>query len=408
MGNGGSSSSSKGTLTSAFLTSQHGASFVSSLLSSDKNTQTLPDGTVLTPANVSGLYQRYVDATAQTKARDARKARDICFNFLLANLNEVLSSTEGRRSFFELSLKALKKLVKNDNVAVGEFSLYVVIGVWADRLVTLEKGDEWDLPAVSDEGEEEPEVDVPDWKLDEDYANRLRDRMAPLLPHVRFPLMSPKHLDAIAQEGRLVPAHYIAEAYRHKALAGLEDAADLYRPDVKANPRLRNRRFRTGAVWDPTWHGQNVTVSSDGKTVQKTQSYWYCLAMAKDGYSSGRHVWAVQVGGDEAYIGVARKELSQLDNYLGADVNSWAYTQSATKNSGASGSAAFGETFGRGDVIGVVLDMTELRLTFYKNGKKMGDAFTNLPKVMLYPAVGWRDGTMTFVDPNFSEDGWSL
>jgi hypothetical protein len=48
--------------------------------------------------------------------------------------------------------------------------------------------------------------------------------------------------------------------------------------------------------------------------------------------------------------------------------------------------APAGEAFGRGDVIGLVLDMVELKLTYYKNGKKLGDAFTNLPAgVKLYP-----------------------
>merc|ERR1711879_1060786 len=164
----------------------------------------------------------------------------------------------------------------------------------------------------------------------------------------------------------------------------------------------RGRRYETVAVWDPSWHGQHVTVSADGKTVSKSQAYWYCLAMAKEGYSSGRHAWAIKVNGDEAYIGVARKELTQLDNYLGADTNSWSVNNTAYASSGSgSSNRSFGEAFGRGDVIGLVLDMVDLKLTYYKNGKKLGDAFTNLPAgVKLYPAVGWRDGTMQFVSPN--------
>ncbi len=35
---------------------------------------------------------------------------------------------------------------------------------------------------------------------------------------------------------------------------------DVYTPDVKNNPRLRGRRYETVAVWDPSWHGQHVTV----------------------------------------------------------------------------------------------------------------------------------------------------
>jgi hypothetical protein len=44
-----------------------------------------------------------------------------------------------------------------------------------------------------------------------------------------------------------------------------------------------------------------------------------------------------------------------------------------------------GESFGRGDVIGVVLDMAEMKLSYFKNGKSLGVAFTNLPAgVKLY------------------------
>ncbi len=109
-----------------------------------------------------------------------------------------------------------------------------------------------------------------------------------------------------------------------------------------------------------------MQVSADGKTVSKSQAYWYCLAMAKEGYrypppshyhrlgsasahpvggvclprvrSSGRHAWAIKVNGDEAYIGVARKELTQLDNYLGADTNSWSVNNTAYASSGSGSS----------------------------------------------------------------------
>ena len=93
-------------MTSAFLTSQHGASFVSSLLTKKGKDSALPDGTILTHANVAGLYQRYVDlyAASETRSREVAKARDICFQFLCSHLTEVLAS-EARQSIFELSAK---------------------------------------------------------------------------------------------------------------------------------------------------------------------------------------------------------------------------------------------------------------------------------------------------------------
>lgn len=93
-------------MTSAFLTSQHGASFVSTLLTKKGKDSALPDGTLLTHANVVGLYQRYVDlyAASETRSREVAKAKDLCFQFLCSHLAEVLAS-DARQSIFELSAK---------------------------------------------------------------------------------------------------------------------------------------------------------------------------------------------------------------------------------------------------------------------------------------------------------------
>jgi len=42
-----------------------------------------------------------------------------------------------------------------------------------------------------------------------------------------------------------------------------------------------------------------------------------------------------------------------------------------------------GDSFTLGDVIGVMLNMDDRTLTFFKNGKKLGVAFRDLPKVPL-------------------------
>jgi hypothetical protein len=133
------------------------------------------------------------------------------------------------------------------------------------------------------------------------------------------------------------------------------------------------------------------------------------------------------VDGDEAYIGVTQKGNSALDNYLGGttqdththtpglppfihspprlarrgttgNAQSWAF-RTSYKYSNSHGNGHYGDTFGRGDVIGVLLDMDLGNVTFFKNGKNLGLCFTGLPRnEKLYPAVGWRAGHMTLVD----------
>lgn len=73
---------------------------------------------------------------------------------------------------------------------------------------------------------------------------------------------------------------------------------------------------------------------------------------------------------------------------------------------------SYGEAYGIGDQIGVLLDLEQGHLSFFKNGRhpsyfllmsrpshratgrSMGVAFTDIPLgTPMFPAVGWRDGT---------------
>jgi Ran-binding protein 9/10 len=49
----------------------------------------------------------------------------------------------------------------------------------------------------------------------------------------------------------------------------------------------------------------------------------------------------------------------------------------------AGGGTFYGETYAEGDVIGMKLDMYRRELSYYKNGKHLGVAFTDLPQVKL-------------------------
>ena len=48
------------------------------------------------------------------------------------------------------------------------------------------------------------------------------------------------------------------------------------------------------------------------------------------------------------------------------------------------GGYAYGEQYAEGDVIGMKLDMYRRELSYYRNGKCLGVAFTDLPQVKLY------------------------
>lgn len=77
---------------------------------------------------------------------------------------------------------------------------------------------------------------------------------------------------------------------------------------------------------------------------------------------------------------------------IGNDSESWAYDGSCQKAWHGSGSSnnetRYGEYWNNGDVIGSVLDLEAKTISFYRNGKDMGVAFTNVPVGDgLYPAA---------------------
>jgi hypothetical protein len=300
-----------------------------------------------------------------------------------ARFEELVETKEGRHALLGLPLGAVIELLKSDDLQVeDEFGVFLFAGAWADHRV---KSAQQESTSGRGAGKQT-------------YADKMRQALEPLLPHIRFPMMASSSLLLIEDAGDLVPLHYLTEAYRHQSLQ-----SGFAAEDEETVPRFRPRKYCTLAEWDPTWHGQHIQVSGDGKTANKVNQGWYSVAFGREGYNSGRHYWAIQVGGDETYVGVARKEMSQLDNYLGCDANSWAWNYSGYISTQASTSVntSYGGSFGRGDIIGIALDMNKKTLSFYKNGQDMGVAFSNLPSVKLYPAVGWRAGQQKFVPVNF-------
>jgi len=77
-------------------------------------------------------------------------------------------------------------------------------------------------------------------------------------------------------------------------------------------------------------------------------------------------------------------------NGIGSDSESWGYDGSCQKAFfGSSNSdTRYGEYWSNGDIIGTVLDLENKTISFYRNGKDMGVAFSNIPtNEPIYPAA---------------------
>jgi len=247
-------------------------------------------------------------------------------------------------------------------------------------------------------GEDDDEEPIPEYKLRPEYIERIKKHMMPFIPYIRFAMLPLNVTNTLANEA-LVPKQYLFEAFKYHAVASFDTQTLL----GSENPRFKPRRYLCTVTWDRNWHGLNIEVSRNGRVATKTVSSWYSVACGSQGFREGKHFWAVKVDGAEAYVGFTLKENTSLDNYLGGNPYSWAF-RPGYKYSAVHGNGFYGQAFVRGDVIGVLLDMTNGSASFYKNGTNLGVCFTGLPRDKeIYPAVGWRAGSMALVTINSSD-----
>ena len=142
----------------------------------------------------------------------------------------------------------------------------------------------------------------------------------------------------------------------------------------------------------------------------------WATAKSSLGFSSGKYYWEVTVesaaaaaGTNYIMVGIANAAAS-VASYAGADTNGWSFYNMggspAVQNYYRGGTATtYGSgTFDQGAVIGVLVDMTALTLTFYKNNVSQGaiaiTAGTYYPTVSLYTegnSVSINHGQRDFV-----------
>lgn len=125
------------------------------------------------------------------------------------------------------------------------------------------------------------------------------------------------------------------------------------------------------------------------------------------GFTHGKHYWEVKLSsvyGTSVMVGVCTKEAAletknyEFVNLLGKDDESWGLSYKGTVwHSGQSWQ--YCEPFYDSTVIGILLDMDEGTLTFYKNGKSLGIAFYEINKMAteLFPTVS-STATLTEIE----------
>jgi len=108
--------------------------------------------------------------------------------------------------------------------------------------------------------------------------------------------------------------------------------------------------------------------------------------------TKGKHTIKVKIeqlsfsGNTWALIIGVINDSHQLNTHLGAYNTGWGYIASGYKNHASSSGLAYGEKYGAGDTITLILNLSKGTIEFKKNKKSQGVAFTNI-KGPVYLAI---------------------
>jgi hypothetical protein len=133
-----------------------------------------------------------------------------------------------------------------------------------------------------------------------------------------------------------------------------------------------------GTIW--TEHSPSVTVGEEGQLATKTGGNWSTVFGGQQ-LTAGVHYMEVEVGGEMSnlLVGIARPGLDTADGkdyYEGKCMDVWFMN---ANNGGLWGNGKYGDDkygeFKAGDRIGLLLDLDNHSLLFFKNGEKHGPGY---------------------------------
>ena len=143
-------------------------------------------------------------------------------------------------------------------------------------------------------------------------------------------------------------------------------------------------------TFDRASSGPSIFVSTDGLSASFGSNETWSTVMGSTPFISGVNYWEIKIDKSQTaylFIGVATKH-ADTTSFLGGDEFGWGYIGDKALYHKRAKVKVYGEKFGRGDVIGVTLDLDNGTLSFKRNDNDMGVAFSGLAGE-LYPAVAF-------------------
>jgi ATP-dependent RNA helicase DDX1 len=176
----------------------------------------------------------------------------------------------------------------------------------------------------------------------------------------------------------------------HETLRG--KAGHEVKSDSKSAASVNNAKFCLNAQD----RDSNLAIAPDGVTCQARDAHAWAGCRSNRGILSGKYYFEATVS-DEGLCRVGWST-SNARHAIGTDSESFGF--------GGTGKAVtanqypdYGEAFGMNDVIGCMIDRTEHKISFSKNGKDLGVAF-EIPQELyaraLFPAVVLKNAEMKF------------
>lgn len=164
----------------------------------------------------------------------------------------------------------------------------------------------------------------------------------------------------------------------------------------EAKPSFLDASGRPICVMNPDARDKVFAISSDGGLLCQSRDAQWAGGKASVGLVKGKFYWECTVT-DEGLCRIGVSTTAGTYN-LGTDKCSFGYGGTG-KKSFANTFADYGEAFGLNDVIGVFLDLDNFTISFSKNGKLLGEAFS-IPKEIrghaFYPATVLKNAELLF------------
>ena len=146
-------------------------------------------------------------------------------------------------------------------------------------------------------------------------------------------------------------------------------------------------------TWNPSDKGANCTLTNGDLTASLNTIAQNDGCRSILGVSSGKWYFEFTIAGAAGteMVGVSGTVWDRTA-LLGKTSDSYSYYGNNGQKRNNNAGSSYGDTFGNGDIISVLLDMDAGTLTFWKNGVSQGQAFSGIGATM-YAAFGGGSGS---------------